>query len=130
MSQVCMRLFVQYHVTSFGNTLLHTEGWGTKAYNRNIQSVNSRLYHNVTFGEGCHNYHHVFPYDYKCAENGYSNINFAALFIELMAKFGWAYDLKQPSKELVKINWEKQGDGTHHLLNEKNSPNSIENEQK
>lgn len=97
---------------------------------RNLKSVNSRLYQIIAFGEGYHNYHHVFPYDYKCEESTNSKINVSARFIELMAKFGLAYDLKQPSKELVKITWQKLGDGTHPLLNEKKFANSIKNKEK
>lgn len=54
-----------------------------------------------TTGEGAHNYHHTFPWDYKAAELPYLNFNSSTLFINVMAKMGWAYDLREPSPELV-----------------------------
>jgi hypothetical protein len=65
------------------------------------------------FGEGWHNYHHTFPWDYKTAELGDYGLNFTTAFIDFFAYIGWAYDLKQPSKELVQRVVEKLGDGSH-----------------
>jgi stearoyl-CoA desaturase (Delta-9 desaturase) len=48
-----------------------------------------------------HNYHHVFPWDYKAAELGNYKHNFTTFFIDCYAKIGWAYDRRQPSAELV-----------------------------
>jgi stearoyl-CoA desaturase (delta-9 desaturase) len=67
----------------------------------------------VTNGEGWHNYHHVFPWDYKAAELGNYGLNLTTAFIDFFAYIGWAYDLKQPSKELVRRVVQKLGDGSH-----------------
>ena len=64
-------------------------------------------------GEGWHNYHHMFPWDYKTAELGDYGLNWATAFIDFFAYIGWAYDLKQPSEELVKEVVQKLGDGSH-----------------
>lgn len=69
----------------------------------------------LTHGEGWHNYHHVFPWDYKTGELGGNNLNLTMLFINFFAKIGWAYDLKQPSEELVRTIVMKKGDGSHSL---------------
>ncbi len=45
-------------------------------------------------GEGWHNYHHTYPWDYKAAELGNYRANFATAFIDFFALIGWAYDLK------------------------------------
>jgi stearoyl-CoA desaturase (delta-9 desaturase) len=66
----------------------------------------------ITFGEGWHNYHHVFPWDYKTSELGY-RLNYTTVFINFCAYIGLAYDLKQPSKELVRRVVQKLGDGSH-----------------
>lgn len=67
----------------------------------------------IALGEGWHNYHHTFPWDYKAAELGNETWgNFTAQFIETMAKYGWAYDLKTVSKELVEKRVKRTGDGT------------------
>lgn len=62
----------------------------------------------VAMGEGWHNYHHVFPWDYKAAELG-NYYNVTTFWIEQFAKIGWAYDLKQPSDELIRKTAEKHG---------------------
>lgn len=67
----------------------------------------------VAFGEGWHNYHHVFPWDYKAAELGDYKVNITTFWLDLFGKIGWAYDMKQPSKELVNKISEKYGDGSH-----------------
>lgn len=66
-------------------------------------------------GEGWHNYHHTFPWDYKTAEFGRYSVNFTAAFIDLMAKIGWAYDMKTVSEDMIKKRVERTGDGTHEL---------------
>lgn len=67
----------------------------------------------VALGEGWHNYHHVFPWDYKAAELGNYKFNITTMFLDLFVKMGLAYDVKQPSAELVKTVIEKYGDGSH-----------------
>lgn len=62
----------------------------------------------VAMGEGWHNYHHVFPWDYKAAELGHF-FNVTTLIINMFAKIGWAYDLKQPSDELIRNTLLKYG---------------------
>ena len=66
-------------------------------------------------GEGWHNYHHSFPWDYKAAELGAYGLNATTAFVELMALVGLAYNLKTPSKELVDRTTTKKGDGTNSL---------------
>lgn len=46
-------------------------------------------------GEGWHNYHHVFPWDYKAAELGNYSVNLTTGFIDLFAKIGTLLQLKQ-----------------------------------
>lgn len=67
----------------------------------------------MALGEGWHNYHHVFPWDYKAAELGNYGLNLTTMFLDFFQKVGWAYDMKEPSKELVKNTIEKYGDGSH-----------------
>lgn len=54
------------------------------------------------------NYHHVFPWDYKAAELAH-RFNITTFWIQLFARIGWAYDLKEPSAELVRKTIEKCG---------------------
>lgn len=66
----------------------------------------------VAMGEGWHNYHHVFPWDYRAAELGGYLLNTTTLWLDLFAAIGWAYDLKLPSKQLVQQVAVNQGDGS------------------
>lgn len=71
----------------------------------------------MTGGEGWHNYHHVFPWDYRASEFGKS-YTFTTNVIDLCAKIGLAYDLKTVSKELLEKRVQKNGDlslTTSHL---------------
>lgn len=63
-------------------------------------------------GEGWHNYHHCFPWDYKAAELGFYRLNLTTAFIDFMAWLGWAYDLKTPNAKLVDRLCTNKGDGT------------------
>lgn len=69
----------------------------------------------VSLGEGWHNYHHVFPTDYKTGELGNYGSNPTTLFIDCMAKIGWAYDLKTVAPEIIKQRVKRTGDNTHQI---------------
>lgn len=66
----------------------------------------------TTTGEGWHNYHHVFPWDYKTAELGNYRYNITTAFIDFFAKIGWAYDMKTVSKEMIDRRAARTGDGS------------------
>lgn len=69
----------------------------------------------LVLGEGYHNYHHTFPWDYKTAELGKFSTNFTSGFIDVMAKIGWAYDLKTVSMDMIQKRAQRTGDGTHDI---------------
>lgn len=54
----------------------------------------------VSMGEGWHNYHHTFPWDYKASELGMP-LNVTTTILNFFARIGWAYDLKVASPALV-----------------------------
>lgn len=87
--------------------------WGTKPYDKDICPVENKTVAFLATGEGFHNYHHTFPWDYRTAELGGYLFNTSWLFIDLMAKIGWAYDLKTVSEELIEKRVARSGDGTH-----------------
>ncbi|XP_066259244.1 acyl-CoA Delta-9 desaturase-like isoform X2 [Euwallacea similis] len=89
-----------FHGTWLVNSAAHL--WGTKPYNKNINPTESPLVISMCTGEGFHNYHHSFPWDYKAAELGHYGNNWTTAVIDFMAKIGWAKDLKTASPELVK----------------------------
>lgn len=73
----------------------------------------------VALGEGWHNYHHVFPCDYRAAEIGGYALNVTTMWLDFFARIGWAYDLKEPSKQLVQQVAVNHGDGSWHEIPEK-----------
>lgn len=68
---------------------------------RSISPVNNIGISAITFGEGWHNYHHIFPWDYKVAELKYL-IDFTTVFIDFFACLGLAYDLKTAKVDMIK----------------------------
>ena len=87
-------------------------------YYRNILPRENLLVSYITNGEGFHNYHHAFPWDYKAAELGSYYGNWSTAFIDFMARVGWAYDLKSVPTELVSRKVRKSGDGSWQFLND------------
>jgi len=59
-------------------------------------------------GEGHHNYHHVFPYDYRASEFG--KLNFSANIIDFWALCGWAWNLKSATPEMIMRRRKRTGD--------------------
>lgn len=57
----------------------------------------------AALGEGWHNYHHVFPWDYKTGELGDYTYNLTTAFIDTFAKLGWAYDRKTHQIEYFQV---------------------------
>lgn len=80
-------------------------------FSRRIGPVENKAVAYVALGEGWHNYHHVFPWDYKAAELGVGP-NLTTKVLHFFTWLGWAYDLKSPSPQLVERMCAKYGDGT------------------
>ena len=93
-----VRYVLVLHSAWFVNSTAHM--FGSQPYSKNQQARENPLVSYGALGEGYHNYHHTFPYDYKTAEDG-AKINGTRAFIDLMAKIGQAYDLKEVSKETI-----------------------------
>jgi len=70
----------------------------------------------VTGGEGWHNFHHVFPSDYRASEFGHKN-DASTKIIEAFRRKGWVYEVKETPQHLVNKWVNKFGDRSH-LLNE------------
>lgn len=64
-----VRLFISHHATFCINSWAHT--WGTRPYDKSQTAANSQICSFLTFGEGQHNYHHTFPYDYRIGDRWY-----------------------------------------------------------
>jgi len=75
--------------------------WGNRPYDHNINPSENMFVTLGAIGEGFHNYHHTFPWDYATSEFGVK-LNITTIFIDFMAKIGWAYDRKVVSKDVIR----------------------------
>ena len=58
-----LRLVVSHHVTFFINSLAHM--WGSRPYTDENTARDNPILAFFTYGEGYHNYHHIFAHDYR-----------------------------------------------------------------
>ncbi|OEF07542.1 acyl-CoA desaturase [Vibrio genomosp. F10] len=58
-----VRLVLNHHTTFFINSLAHL--WGSQPYTDKNTARDSAVLALLTFGEGYHNYHHIFENDYR-----------------------------------------------------------------
>ncbi|XP_011699461.1 PREDICTED: acyl-CoA Delta(11) desaturase-like, partial [Wasmannia auropunctata] len=94
------RYCVNLNATWSVNSVAHI--WGMRPYDKSLSSTNNSGVAIVTLGEGWHNYHHVFPWDYKSAEFGNYGLNLTTAFIDFFAYLGMAYDLKTVPADVIK----------------------------
>ncbi|RWS23786.1 stearoyl-CoA desaturase 5-like protein, partial [Leptotrombidium deliense] len=88
--RLCFSLNVAFCVNSV------THIWGNKPYDQNILSTENVGVSFLAVGEGYHNYHHTFPWDYSTSEFGWK-VNPTTLFIDTCAWLGLVYDRKSAS---------------------------------
>ena len=88
-------------------------------YIRDVQARQNLFVTLFTAGEGWHNYHHVFPWDYKTDETGGKRANLATKFIEFSHRIGWAYDLKTVPDSVIAQRANRSGDGSWGTLMKK-----------
>lgn len=105
------RYVLTLHATWLVNSAAHM--WGSKPYDQYINPTENLFVSIFAIGEGWHNYHHTFPWDYKTAE--YGRLNVTKVVINLFSKIGWAYDLKTVSKEMIEKRVKRTGDGSHDI---------------
>ena len=58
-----LRLFMSHHFTFFINSLAHM--WGRQPYTRSNSARDNDFLAFFTWGEGYHNFHHIFQWDYR-----------------------------------------------------------------
>lgn len=104
------RYTLTLNMTWLVNSAAHI--WGMKPYDKNIAPSENLLVALAAQGEGWHNYHHVFPWDYKAAELGNYSVNFTTAFLDIMQFIGQAYDAKTASKEMIDRRSKRTGDGS------------------
>lgn len=101
------RYIMTLHSTWFVNSAAHL--WGERPYDQRINPSDNRFVCIAAIGEGWHNYHHTFPYDYATSEWG-PKLNMTTIVIDLMAMLGLVYDRKQVSQEGINRVRKRLGD--------------------
>lgn len=93
-----LRLVLNHHFTFFINSLAHI--WGSRPYELGNSARDNGLLALVTYGEGYHNYHHRFQYDYR---NGVRWWQFdpTKWMVRLCAWMGLAKGLKIVRREQI-----------------------------
>ncbi|GBP39002.1 hypothetical protein EVAR_95622_1 [Eumeta japonica] len=97
--QCFIRYLTVFHSELTVNSLAHAFGY--KPYNKNIRPSENRFVATCSLGEGWHNYHHAFPWDYRAAEHG-DFFNVGTKLIDFFHYIGWATDLRKASPEMIK----------------------------
>lgn len=87
-----LRLFLSHHFTFFINSLAHI--WGRRPYTADNTARDNDFLALFTWGEGYHNFHHLFQYDYR---NGIRWWQFdpTKWLIAAAARLGLAGELKR-----------------------------------
>lgn len=85
--------------------------YGYRHYDKSIQPRENKMVVYLSMGEGYHNYHHTFPWDYSASEHGWrKNFNAATAFIDLMAWLGLAWDRRIVSRKVIEQRVARTGD--------------------
>jgi stearoyl-CoA desaturase (delta-9 desaturase) len=88
-----LRWILLLHATWCVNSVAHM--WGTTPYNPRLSSRQNTLTSIVAVGEGWHNYHHTYPYDYRASEfNWYSEWNPTTLLLDSLSSVGLVWNKK------------------------------------
>jgi stearoyl-CoA desaturase (delta-9 desaturase) len=88
------RTFFVLNSTFFINSICHI--WGDQPHGTSDSSRDSWWISLLTFGEGYHNYHHMYQSDYRNGVRWY-NFDPSKWLIWTLSKFGLAYDLRYQS---------------------------------
>jgi stearoyl-CoA desaturase (delta-9 desaturase) len=93
------RIVALQHCTFFINSACHV--FGRQPYSTKCSARDSFIMALVTFGEGYHNYHHEFQYDYR---NGVKPWNFdpTKWIIWTLSKIGFTKNLRRVPREKVR----------------------------
>ncbi|TNN80913.1 Acyl-CoA desaturase [Liparis tanakae] len=105
-----LRYAVMLNATWLVNSAAHI--WGNRPYDKTINPRENLIVVLSAIGEGFHNYHHTFPFDYATSEFGIK-LNFTTAFINTMCFLGLAKDPKKVSKEVIAARMHRTGEGSN-----------------
>jgi stearoyl-CoA desaturase (delta-9 desaturase) len=89
-----IRYAVLLNATWCVNSVAHF--FGNRPYRPDAPPAENFFVAIVAIGEGWHNFHHAYPWDYATSEFGVSSqFNPSKMFIDICAKMGWVYNRKR-----------------------------------
>ncbi|HEX2642809.1 MAG TPA: fatty acid desaturase, partial [Thermoanaerobaculia bacterium] len=93
-----LRIVISHHGTFFINSLCHMVG--RRPYSKEHSARDSPVMAVLAFGEGYHNYHHSFPFDYR---NGIKGWHFdpAKWMIWVLSRLGLATNLRRAADAAI-----------------------------
>jgi stearoyl-CoA desaturase (delta-9 desaturase) len=112
---VILRYCFALNATWLVNSAAHM--YGNRPYDKNIAPAENLTVAALTLGEGYHNFHHTFPWDYSTSEWGW-RINLTTMILDFFSKFGLAYDFRRASPEMVKARMARTGKHGHEVIEE------------
>ena len=101
------RYITSLHCTWLVNSAAHL--WGERRYDTHSKTADNPIVCYAALGEGYHNYHHAFPYDYSTGEWG-PKLNMTTCFLDILAALGLVYDRRQVSHEAILNMRKRKGD--------------------
>lgn len=112
-----LAFMVRYVITLHGTWLVNSAAhyYGERPYDTRIEARESPYVIYNALGEGFHNYHHTFPYDYATSEFG-RFMNITTAFIDLCASFGLVHDRRKVDSESILKRRARTGDLTEEQL--------------
>ncbi len=115
-----LRIVFVHHATFFINSLSHL--WGSRPYSEKESARDNYFLTLITYGEGYHNFHHVFPSDYR---NGVKWYHFdpTKWLIYLSSLIGLAKSLKWTSEKEI---WKARLGTQYRLVKKQGIPLSID----
>lgn len=105
--------WTQYAIS---NTFAHM--YGSKPHDKDCSASKHWLWQIALVNEGNHNFHHTFPFDYRSSERRELLeliVGVDVMFVDVMARLGFAYDLKVASTQLIAKRSMRTGDGSYTL---------------
>lgn len=104
------RAVISLNATWLVNSAAHL--YGTRPFDKSIFPVENMVVAFFAVGEGWHNYHHAFPWDYRASEMG-SPLNVTGFLIDVLANLGLIYDRREASTNMIKNRVMRTGDDSH-----------------
>jgi stearoyl-CoA desaturase (delta-9 desaturase) len=93
-----IRYLISLHGTWLVNSAAHYDG--SRPYDKHMEARESPWVIVFGLGEGFHNYHHTFPFDYSTSEFG-KLFNMTTFFIDMFALLGLVYDRRKVDKTII-----------------------------